>query len=164
MALFLRKKSTLEEAQAFLQGGLIGGEDLQRKPLYLHNKTIVFAAPFAGTITFQASENGGLILAANPGGVQVPLTIAEVLAQINSGSTNAIRARAIRGHLVLLDGAATPAAAVSITSGTALVDLGFSNVAQVGKFYKPPDSTTPRLLFLEPEAGGVDGYVLGTEE
>ena len=163
MALFIRKFGSRFEAQLFMQGGLSGGLDLRAagapnadgKHLFLHGLTLITTGAFAGTITFVAS----------PAGTQVPMSVQQMLAQIDTQSTSALKAGLTRdGRLYLID-AGVPTAAVVVTgTGTANAILGFPDSNSSGTFYNPSDGIAPRVLNASPAVLDSSGIVILTEE
>ena len=144
MALFIHKFGSREEAELFLQGGIIGGtslvgvgEPLGGKNLFLHGKTLTFTGASTSTVTF----------AATPANAQVGLRIDEVISQIKTQTSNGVLPKIFNGRLALRD-AGVPAAALGLANtSTALADLGFvAATAVTGILYGPPDGTAPRLI------------------
>lgn len=149
MALFIQKFGSREEAELFLQGGIIGGTSLVGvgqpkggRPLYLHGETLIFTGANTDMVTF----------AATPANAQVPLSIDEVISQIGTQTTNGVLAKVFKGRLLLRDAGATPSAALGLSaSSTALAKLGFeAGKAVSGTFYAPPEGAPPRLVSVGP--------------
>jgi len=141
--LYLRRLGGINGVNHFLNGGIVSGVDLTARPssLYLHNKTLIFLAPNANTVTF------------NSGGAQVPLTIAQVLAQIEAQTTG-VDAHVHEGHIALHE--TTVSGGVTISKdGTANALLGFGDqVNEVGVVYNAPSGTAPRFIQIVVETPG----------
>ena len=143
----------LEEVNAILRGGRVGGANLFKagKDLYgLGGKTIVFTAP-AGTVTFVTDNNLS----------QESLALKDIIDQINA--VHAGLARAINGRLHLEQVGA--AAAVAWSSGTALPQLGLGpNAAFAGDLYSTAGGAAPSLeqMFTSPISGAT--YILVINE
>lgn len=134
MALKVRKISDFESLNAFLRGGLIGGNDLN-KPVYgLDGLTLILTSP-AATVTFDT----------DPEGAQQALSLSQIIDQIDAQAPG--YAKAYKGRLKLEDPAG--ATAVVIGNGTANTILGFKN-GQAGVVYAAPTNAAPALVDIEP--------------
>lgn len=149
MALRVRKIGGIEELNAFLRGGIIGGADIRRGVYGLDGLTLVFSAP-AATVTF----------ATVPPSTQIALSAKEILTQIEAVVALAGFGTFEReGKLRFEDPAA--AVAVVLASGTALSKLGFNSdifargsIAAVagsalvdGEDFDLDDGTNPAVTF-----------------
>lgn len=153
MALSVRKISTLDGVNRFLNGSIAGGKDLRGygNQLFLHGKTLVFNNP-AGTVTFAATPAGG----------QVPISLADVLSQITAQLAT-VTPKLEDGKLAL---AVTAGGAVSLDeTGTANAYLGFRSVGDtVGVVYNPPGGAAPALISIGDLAMTEETYLVVTEE
>lgn len=143
-----------DEAEAFLQGGIVGGS-FSGTLFDLDAKTLIFSAPAGETVTFASS----------PATPQVGLGIKDIIDQIVAQTTDLI-VRAIREsngfRLLIVHDVATPTAIV-LTVGTGNTQLGFSD-AQAGTFYNPPSGVAPRWLSLTAGPLSDSAYTIVTEE
>lgn len=151
MVLDIRKFSGLSELNAFVKGKLRGSTDLIKNSgsLYLHGLTLIFATP-VGTVTFAAS----------PTSAQVPLTLAQVRAQIEAAVAT-VSCRFVQGRIELF--LTAPGPLVLDKTGTANSLLGFdtttnSSVAPVN----PAAGASPKFVALAPE-GQAGTYLLVTD-
>jgi hypothetical protein len=150
MALFIRKMGEIEEVNAFLRAGIVGGFNLAKagKIYELDGKTIVLTTP-AVTVTF----------ATTPSAPQVGLTFKEILAQINAASAGLARAMNGRLHLEL----PVPGPLVC-TGGTALAQLGFDPTGFTTVLVAAPGGAAPTLEFLQTTSLNDGSYILGINE
>ena len=147
MVLNVKKFSGLADLNSFIAGKLRGSTDLVKNPgsLYLHGKTLIFATP-VGTVTFAAS----------PTAAQVPLTVAQVRAQIEAAVAT-VSCRFVQGRLELF--LTAPGPLVLDKDGTANELLGFdtktdSSVTPIN----PAGGASPTYVDLTPE--GISGTYL----
>lgn len=146
----VRLINTAEEINIFLHGGIVGGTKLGRPVFGLHNKTLIFTAPVAVTVTF------------NSGGEQVPLALSQIIDQINAAAGLSGVARAFDGRLLLEE--PTPTLGVAITSAsTAAPALGFGDSGRTGDVIAPFDGAAPRLLSLVTPPTARSAYALVLE-
>lgn len=145
----LIKKENIEEAQVFLDGGIIGanaGPGIEG----LVDKTLVFTSPALATITF--------ILGA--GSNPYKLSFAEIKSQIEAGIPS-VRVFSIGGKLVLVEVTPTNGVAIS-ASGTANALLGFDQLAFGGRVIGPQGASPPYLGYLAVTAD--NRVILGISE
>jgi hypothetical protein len=138
MVLDIRKFSGLDSLNTFIKGRLRGTTDLVKNPagLYLHGLTLHFTTP-AATVTFAAS----------PTAAQVPLTLAQIKAQIEAQTTSGVLVTWFGGCIELR---AAPAGALVLASdSTALSLLGLS--AATVQPLNAPGGSAPKFIGLEPE-------------
>jgi hypothetical protein len=149
MALVIKKFSGLADLNAFTRGLLRGSSDLVKMPgsLYLHGRTLIFATP-AATVTFAAS----------PAAAQVPLTIAQVKAQIEAQTAAAVFVSFNQGALELR---AAPAGVLVLDKdGTANALLGFDTVTDTTVTpLAAPGGGPPTFISVGPE-GSQSNYLL----
>lgn len=149
MAQYLRQYSSIKEAEIKINGGVVGGKDMRKTSQYfVHGLTLVCTGAFAGTITF----------AATPASAQVPMTLKQIISQIESQSSNGLTAGLMpeTGALYIID-AGVPAVAVVLgVTSTGLAALGFDKAGVTGKFYNTSGGAAPRVLnvFTAPDNGG----------
>jgi hypothetical protein len=111
-----RKFATLEELNIHLQGGFIGDKDLVNLDIFdIDGKTLVFTTPSA-TVTFDT----------DPEGAGVPLSVQDIISQIDTQTTNVVKPRVFKGRLVIIEG--TPSNGVVPESGTAMERIGLKPV------------------------------------
>lgn len=146
----VRLINTAEEINIFLHGGIVGGTRLSMPIYMLHNKTLVFTAPVAVTVTF------------NSGGDQVPLSLSQVINQINLTAGLAGVARAFDSKLHLEEPAPTLGVSIANTS-TAAPLLGFGDSGRTGDVINPFDGTAPRLLSIVTPPTARSAYALVLE-
>jgi hypothetical protein len=145
----------LPKVNLFYAGAVICGANLKDDKIYVHGLTLKFKSPAVATVTF----------AATPASPQVPLTRAQVIAQIKA-AVPALEPKIMQVGdvfaLVLVE--ATPASGVTVDkTGTANQKLGLSTAADtVGKFINPPGGATPYLVWLS--VLDANTYVVTTEE
>lgn len=142
MALDFKKFARLDDVIIFLKGHLLGSADLvkSKSSLYLHGLTLIFTTP-AETVTFAAS----------PASAQVPLTLAQVKAQIEAQTTGVV-VEFNMGRLELY--MATPGAIGIDKDGTANPLLGFATSADMAATpYAEPGGTAPALVQIVPDTG-----------
>jgi hypothetical protein len=151
----VRRFGGQEELTTFLQGGVIGGEDLANKVVYgLHGLTLKFDSPASETVTFDFT-----------GAEYSPATVQQVKTQIEAQTTGVL-VRFYQGRLVLIEN--TPSSGVALHhDGTANAKLGFgqsATVSTVGQVYHSDGVTSPYLIDVVqcPFAGG--GLLVLTEE
>lgn len=136
-------------------GAVICGANLKSDEIYVHGLTLKFKVPAVATVTF----------AATPASPQVPLTRAQVIAQIKA-VVGALDPKIMQDgdvfSLVLVE--AAPASGVTVDkTGTANQKLGLSTaVDTVGNFINPPGGATPYLVWLS--VIDANTYVVTTEE
>jgi hypothetical protein len=126
------KFSDINEAQAFLNGGLIGKDISKGGVAGLVGKTLTFTSP-AFAVTFTA--------AAGPPTDRDPYTLLlkDIKAQVEAANAD-ILVQSIAGKIVFIEKTPTNGVALSGSDEPAKSLLGFDqNSASVGKFYKPPD-------------------------
>lgn len=151
-SLKVRKFANPAEATLLLSGAIAfpvprRGDE---KVFNLHGKTLVFTAPSA-TVTFTDATNAGMSLKA-------------IAAEINSDSTNTIKAQFVGDTMYLVQPSPSAAVNLNLATSTAAADLGMKTSGTiVGKFYAPPDGTAPRFVALAPSPQG-DSIVVVTEE
>lgn len=144
----IRLMSTLEEINAFLHGGIIGGTKLSTPTYDLDGKTLVFTQPSAATVTFSS------------GGAQAPLALTDIIAQINASISGLARAFDTRLHLE----EQSPMNGVAISgASTAAAILGFSGSGQSAVVINPYDGIAPRLLEVTSTPIMRSSYVLVLE-
>lgn len=154
MAIKIRKINDLERVELLLRGGILGGKSLKDGPIYnLDAKTLIFTQPEAKTITF----------ATTPHSTQEPLTLSQIITQINAGLTDPL-ASAIQGQLTFVE--AIPDDGVTIDkAGTANKLLGLdSDDDMVGVIYNGPGGGTPQLISLSIVANCDGMYIVVTDE
>jgi hypothetical protein len=148
MVLDIRKFSGLDSLNAFVKGRLRGSTDLVKTPssLYLHGLTLIFATP-ADTVTFAAS----------PAAPQVPLTRAQVKAQIEAQAAGVL-VNFVQGAIELR---ADPAGTLVLDKdGTANALLGFPTKADTTvRPVNPPGGASPIFISVGPE-GSQGTYLL----
>jgi hypothetical protein len=144
----IKLMSTTEEMSVFLHGGLVGGVKIGQA--FVHNLTLVFTQPAAVTVTF------------NAGAAQAPLTLSQIIAQINGTVGLAGVARAFDGRLHLEEQTPTNGVAIANTS-TAGPLLGFGDDGQTGAVINPFDGVAPRLLQLTTSPSLRSAYILVLE-
>lgn len=158
----IHKFSDINEAEIFLNGGLILGE-LAGAPgglaggIYgLVGKTLKFTSPAVHTVTFVGSTPS----TNNPDAAV--LGLADIKAQIEAVMTTLL-VRSFGRRLVLIE--ATPSAGVTIDkTGTSNAILGaFTGADMVGKVYAPPPSATPPC-WVWASVDGNNAHVLYTLE
>jgi hypothetical protein len=149
MTLDIRKFASLPDLNAYVKGRLRGSTDLVQTPssLFLHGKTLIFTAP-AATVTFAAS----------PAAAQVPLTMAQVKAQIEAQAATVL-VTFINGRLELRVNAGT----VTVNStGTANGLLGFdATTPSTAKPMSSPGGAAPSFISLV--ADGAGSYILSAD-
>ena len=147
MALVIRKFSGLSDLNAFVTGRLRGSVDLTKthSSLYLHNLTLEFTTP-AETVTFAAS----------PAAAQVPLTLAQIKAQIEAQTTG-VSVAFSQGYLELF--MTTPGLIALAAGGTAKPLFGFAAAASSARPLNPPGGAAPTFISLSPE-GSQSNYLL----
>ena len=150
MALLVRKVAELAEVNALLRGGLIGGIDLRKSTYNLDGKTLIFTTP-AVTVTFDT----------NPEGAQQPLSLKQILTQINATVGLVGWANAIEGRLKFEDPNA--AAGIAMGNGTANAILGFKD-KQEGTVYGAPGGSAPALVSVDALQNVGGGYLMVTNE
>jgi hypothetical protein len=147
----VKKFPSIDELNAFMSGILSGGSALNDKGrlqggLFLHGKTLIFSAPVA-TVTFTAT----------PAGTQVPITVADVLAQIAAGAAGVTAGLTSTGRLTLK---LTAGGTITLAgNGTANAELGFGNVAASGIPLTAPGGATPTFVAIDSE-GASNSYTL----
>jgi len=152
MALVVRKFSGLADLNAFIAGRLLGSVEIPKthSSMYLNGLTLIFNTP-AAVVTF----------ASTPAGAQVPLTFAQIKAQIETQTAAGVIASLRDGKLELR---AAPAGALVLdNAGTANSKLGFdgvvdSSVAPVN----PPAGAVPKYIDLVADQGS-NSYLLVME-
>lgn len=150
MALLVRKIAELTELNTLLRGGLIAGNSLKGPTYDLDGKTLITTTP-AATVTFDT----------DPEGAQQPLTLKQIIDQINAVVGLVGFASAYEGKLKLQN--PTGASAVVIGNGTANSILGLKN-GQAGVVYGAPGETAPALVSVEALQNVGGGYLLITDE
>ena len=150
MPLLVRKVGELQEVNTLLRGGLIGSKNLQKATYDLDGKTLVTTTPVA-TVTFDT----------NPEGAQQPLSLKQIIDQINAVSTLAGFAGAYEGCLKLED--PTGGTGIVIGNGTANGTLGFKS-GQAGVVYSEPGSSAPALVDVSVLQNVGGGYLVVTNE
>lgn len=146
----VQKLSDLQIVNMTLQGGLLSGKDIGAGSVYgLDGKTLVFTSP-VGTVTF-ATPNGS---------EQEPLTLKEIVAQINAVPALAGYAHIYKGKL-MLKGAAK--VTMSNTS-TAAADLGFDSGGSTGTLYAAPGGSAPALVSIQEAEHTPNTFLLTTDE
>lgn len=148
MALLARKIGDLEELNVYLRGGLVGAAELKAPVYGLDGLTLILTTP-AATVTFDT----------DPEGAQQPLSLVEIVEQINAQAAG--YAGVYKGRLRLMDPAATTG--VTVGNGTANTILGFVNT-QAGVPYAAPGNTAPALVSVSPMQGSGAGYLVVTDE
>lgn len=151
MALLARKVGELAELNTLLRGGVLGGIDLHRAGVYgLDSLTLIVTAPSA-TVTFDT----------DPEGAQQPLSLKQILTQINAVGALTGYATAYEGRLRLED--PNGVVEVAVGNGTANTILGLKD-AQAGVVYAAPGGAAPALVSVEAlqQVGG--GYLVVTDE
>jgi hypothetical protein len=147
MALVIRKFSGLSDLNAFVTGRLRGSVDLTKthSSLYLHNLTLVFTTP-AATVTFAAS----------PAATQVPLTLAQIKAQIEAQAAGVLVSW-VNGYLELR---ASPAGTLVLgAGGTSKPLFGLPAAATTVTPLNPPGGAAPTFISVGPE-GSQSNYLL----
>lgn len=142
MALDIKKFGTLGDVRAFLQGRIVGSVNVFKthSSLYLHGKTLIFATP-ADTCTFDST----------PDGAQIPLTQAEIKAQIEAQVAD-VSVTFDNGRVSLHLTAGGPI--VLDKDGTANAQLGFDTTTDTSAaVYAEPGGTPPALVQIVPEHG-----------
>jgi hypothetical protein len=138
-----RKFGTLEELEIFMQAGIVGGLDLFKKSAGpggqevwgLDGKTIVFTTPSA-TVTLDTDPEGSY------------LSIQDIISQIDTQTSNAVKPRLFRGRLVLIEG--TPTNGLVVTGASTALDLlGFDKGGFTTKLLNSDGSTTPYIISLQ---------------
>jgi hypothetical protein len=130
----LVKKESIEEAQVFLNGGLIGG-DASQGIEGLIGKTLIFTAPAAGTVTFALGSGS------NPW----KLSFKEIKQQIEAAvGLSGLNVSSIRGALVIQEDTTTSGVAIT-GAGTANAILGFDSAGQTGRVINAPGGAAPKL-------------------
>ena len=146
-----RRIAGIDNLNHFLQGCINGSTDLTKMndSLYLNGLTLIFTSPAAETVTFSSA------------GDQVPLSIADVISQIEAQTTGVV-AKVLSGQLYLIE--ETPNSGVAITeAGTANTKLGFNNaVATTGRVYGAVGGAAPSLNSVV--NSGPDAFLVITEE
>lgn len=127
------KFSDINEAQAFLNGGIFG-RDVSKGVVGLVGLTLTFTSPsFAVTFT-----------AATPTPTDrdpYTLLLKDIKAQVEAAN-NSILVTSIGGKLVFIEKTPTSGTALSNNNEPAKALLGFDQAAAtVGKFYKPPETS-----------------------
>lgn len=152
MALRFRKFPSVDDLSLLLRGHILGGVDILRSPgaLYLHGKTLIFTTPSA-TVTFAAS----------PASAQVPLTVAQVIAQVEAQATG-VSVNINRGAIELY--MTTPGAIALNSTGTANGQLGFDSATPTtGAPFNAPGGSAPALVQIVTD-GGSNAYMVVTDE
>lgn len=152
MALNFRKFSSMDEASLLLKGHIIGGVDLTKNSssLFLHGRTLIFNTPSA-TVTFAAS----------PAAAQVPLTVQQVITQIEAQASG-VAAKLYKGCLELY--MATPGAISLDSLGTANALLGFSRDSDSANApYNVPGGSAPALVQIVPDLSS-NSFVVITDD
>lgn len=154
MALRTREFNTLKEAELFFQGAIRGGKKLvdgSGRVFNLHDKTLIFTAPAAVTVTFDEDTGD-----AKSNGLGEGLTLKQIRNQIVDGVA-ALSPFFLDQILNLVE--TTPTNGVAITAaGTANKLLGFSGAsATVGTIINAPGGGAPALVSLQPKSN-FDGY------
>lgn len=153
MGIRVRKFIDLVEVNLFLRGGIQAGTDLRGAVYGLYNKTLVFSSPSAATVTFTTTNSS----------TQDPLTIVDIISQINAQTSSNLAKVATDGTLVLETDNASSAVTISGT-GTANVALGFDASGESGTVYAAPSGTAPYLISVNPLSLSGGGYIVVTEE
>lgn len=136
-ALKLRKFSNIEEAQFFLDGGIIGGGKTVGGVYGLVGKDIEFSSPAASVTFVQGVDKQNNTL-----------TFAEIKTQIETAITGSrVRSFGPDGAIGIIESTPSSGIALATTDQVAKALLGFPQaVAVVGKVYKTPATNTPPCL------------------
>lgn len=136
-ALKLRKFSNVEEAQFFLDGGIIGGGKTAGKIYGLVGQTLTFTSP-VGAVTFVAGADT----------TNLTLSFAEIKAQVEAAlATVLVRSFGPDGAVGFIE--KTPGSGVALTAADQIAKklLGFPQTAAVvGKVYATPTTNTAPCL------------------
>jgi len=148
----VRKFSTIDELELFLQGAVLGSKQVPALYYGIVGKTLIFSQPTAATVTFTTVSNS-----IDPSA----LSFAEVKAQLEAGIAD-LTVRQIKGTLALVETTPTVGKGVNITGGTGRNELGLSeSAAHVGKVYSSDGATVPYFV----QAYATDNsHVLVTQE
>jgi len=146
----VRKITTINRVELFLQGAIFGGNDLRGQVAGLVGNTITFAKPAAASCAFVAGANAGY------------LTAAEIKAQLEAAITG-LKVKFLEGRIVLIE--TSPSGGVQLGGGVQIAKtlLGFAkNSTEAGRVYNPPDGAAPRLISVSPDMS--NSHVIITEE
>ncbi len=138
-----RKFGTLQELEIFVQGGLVGGFDLFKKSVGpggqefwgLDGKTIVFTTPSA-TVVFDTNPENTY------------LSVQDIISQIDTQTSNAVKPRLFKGRLVLIEGTPT-SGLVATGASTALALLGFDKGGFSTDVLNSDGTTSPFIIELQ---------------
>jgi len=155
MALKFHKFQSISAMDRFLNGRIAGGVDIPKthSALYLHGKTLVFTTPAEEEVIFEAA----------PATAQVPLTMAQLVEQIEDQATGVKALINREGQLEMY--MEPPGEIVLASSGTANRQLGFSSSSATSNTpcAAPGAAEAPRLVQIIPDTGS-NGYLVVTDD
>ena len=150
----VRKFSSIDELELFLQGAVLGSKPVPAWYPGIVGKTLIFSKPSAVTVTFVTANNQ-----IDP----TSLTFAAVKAQIESAFANAVIVGQRNSVLFIRQTTPVSGGGVNITGGTGRNELGLSESAtHVGQVYDVPGGIAPTLVQTYAWTDG--SHVLITQE
>lgn len=153
----VRKFSTIDELELFLQGAVTSTKKLPDRYTAVVGKTLIFTKPTSVTATFTTVNNQ-----VDPSS----LSFQEVKSQLETQVTG-LTVRQRGGQLVLIQTTPVVGGGVTITGGTGRAELGLGeNSTEAGKVYDAQNgATAPTVPFVvQAYMSSDNSHVLITQE
>jgi len=154
MALITRKIATLLMVNIFYRGGVLCGANFKSGSVFAHGLTLKTKLPNIKTVTF----------AATPPSTQVPITMADIIAQIIAVDATLAPRMVFAGdvHSLLIE-EVTPSGVTIDKTGTVNALFGLDGSSDtVGTVINPPGGGAPELVDIHPLENDV--YVVTTDQ